>query len=324
MNYIPVYCGGSVKFIQTQEKTILTDELLEAEKLLKGRPSRAVRFNQNGNVVLQKSHVILSIPEIALALRSFYVAKETSFWFYPIYDNTNNCRLFVSKRFCGSSCIVIDMMSGNRVVVEEKDITARFYDLMQSRTNTWYQLSELFRALSGCGNANRDFIPAIIVNRDSDTEYYALSPLFTRWYENIMYLTEEDINLYTNLINGKCTDDDIYVQDNVLYRPGLKYWRPMSAYYILSLAKKLRALRNGKSDYIAIVSNETGDDYMYVSTDLRHVVKASTFEHVVIGSAYVMLFLKNIVSRRMLPYQELCEVWNMISEGGCCEEENNT
>lgn len=316
MSYIPVHYGNAIKYICSYDKHYFIKDLLEAEEVLAGGKSDTAYVDAAGNVRFFNRAEVWSLPEIALALKAYEISCDTGFWFYPILDDTGVCRLLVSKKFGKGQCILIDVARMSSIVVKDSAIVARLYDMLQATGYMWFQLTDIFFAICSHENKIGEFLPAVIVNRGDEDEYYALSPLFTRWHENVPYLNEEDLDNYYSVATGDAEYEDVYKRDGLIYRTFPSYWKPMSAKYMLTLIKMLRKLRSTPSNYLAIVDANTGDDYMYISTDLRHMVKASTFEHVIIKNVYLMQKLKDIYTSGSLSYYELCEIWRLAIGGG--------
>ncbi len=312
MNYIPVHVGDSVKFIQSYDNTYPVKYLLEAERLLNGKSSKVAYTDRGGDIRMRGTDYAWSVPDIAMALRSYHTSMETKFWFHQILDEQHVCRLLVSSKVGKDSCLLADAVTFESVLICDRDIMARLYD-MTKIANNWIRLGYIFRAIVRSASEDREFLPYVLVDKDKEYPYYALSPVLTRTWEILPYVTDDDIATFANVMDGGVGENGEYVQNSMFYRPALSYWKPVSCRYLSNLFSELHSLRNTRITYVPVRETDTYGDALYVSCDLRHVVHAFTFEHVIVKNVYLMNRLKDIVRDGYADMLTLSEIWQLLS-----------
>lgn len=317
LNYLPILSGSTVKYIYSGNATFPVSELLGAKTLLEGGEYSGLSFDNNGNIMSSKCNASWSVPDIALALRAYEISESTGIYYMPIYDTYGFWRLLVSKKFDGHKRILVDSVRMTSVVVEDNYLADRLADLIYDKT-PGYILSDIYKAVEKASSGKGDFLDAVVVNRggnsDSATpEYVAMSPLKTKYYDNVRFMYMNELHEYAGAAVGNGTED-VYMKNNTVQHRLLTFWRPMSAKYLKYVLETVRRTYASKSDYYAVYSDVTGDPLLYVSTDYRHLVKATTLEHIAVSNVYLLNQLKEVCRKGEASMDSVHDIWDLAAK----------
>lgn len=310
-NYLPVYVGNRVQYIFANGKEYPVKLLTQVSELLSGRPCSSVSIDENGDFYVKESEDSWSKQEVELALAALEDSLLCDMWYVPILNKEGDRRLFISSKFGDSYRILVDTQSMERVVIKDQRIAACIHDLSRHRHPNHF-LEDIFQAVCSKSVAEGHFLDMIIVNRGEPDEYVAMSPLLTRWYMNNPYINAEDFDEIEAALNGQPSNDFCVSKGN-LYCAHITYWVPMSSAYTKKLFKRIRSLYKLRSSYKAVNDEVTGEPMFYVSSDFRHLVKASTLEHIVVKNVCILNQLKEVLLRGEVSLHEFCDLWRSAS-----------
>lgn len=309
-NYLPVN-------IKRDNAAVHTVDNIYPVKLLTLAHDALVNGNIDGKVILsdgsvsftEQPDICWSITDIYLAWEAYTLAEKNNFSFYAVCNPDGIPQLYISKSFKNHR-ILVNAMTFHSVLVSKMHLVRKISCMIDKKFSNMYCM-DLYNTIESLEAGSTKFLEAIIVNRDTDEEYMAVSPITTMYTDNTLWYAQDLVaELREVYANPELTTESVAMVDGHFIRPDLKEgtWIPMSREHIGNVLNTYDRLLDKKNNYLAIY----GDDYdthFYVSTNWRYLVRARTFEVITIKSMHMKRLLQSYIAAGRVSVAELDLMW---------------
>ena len=267
----------------------------------------AIRF-------LDKPEILWYVDDVIKAHDAYTAALKSKFSYYEVRNEFGMPALYVSSQVKKTRWIV-DAHSLQTIHLTDPKLIKRVTRLIDKHCVAQY-LQEFFSALKKYTAGTAEYSAPIIVGRGSELEYYAISPLLNNYPENVFSYTLHDLECLDYLIDNEDAieyDDFIRTLDGKIQRVGEDAWQtPM----LLAHAKRVvqdytNECCNGKSNFTTLYGNDVQDVLYYMSTNMRYIVDAFTFEKVTVKNIRVKELCKRYAEQASAPAAELHTLWKL-------------
>lgn len=308
-----------VKVQSASEASVHTSECTYPWNLLKEAHDHLTGVTQSPNVILSNNNVCFAsnpdirwfMCDIVNAYEYFTLAKENKFSFFPIYSNKGVVSLYVSTIFKNTR-ILVDAYSMNTVLVTKQQLIKKLSSMIDQRFEVSLLL-DIFRYArlleAGCKN----FLDAWLVNPESDEGYVAVNPVTALYTENTIWYAFDELQEIEQIVTGQCDETESFIlQANCLDRKDLPKYQPISMDWAKSVVETWRKLESRARSYIPIMSADTGEPVCYCSTDLCHVIYASTGEHVTVKNKNFKDTLRMCLQEEEITPSAFYTLWEVL------------
>lgn len=306
--YLPVNMRRKNCAVYSNEKVFPESKLLKAYDFITNHPVDGVYLNDGNVAFLDSPDVIWTYPEIYLAYEAYNQAAVNNFSFYSVKDEHGIPQLFISKAFKGHR-ILVNAFTMHSVLLGNKQLVNKAANLID-KTSTCHYCVDLFNTLQAIELGSAKFLPAVLVMKDQDDEYMAVSPLTTLMSEMTTEYASDLINEFKQVRENKAiVTESVKFENDRFVRTDLpKSWQPMSTEHIDYIISTYDKIREKKSNYVALI-NENYETELFFSTNYRYLVNAKTFECVVIKNQHTKSLLIDFASRNTIPTDKLQLAW---------------
>lgn len=305
--YLPVNMHRTNCAIYSSEKIFPEDKLLKAYSFVTGHDVEGVIW-KDGNIVFENDNeTIWTLPEIYLAYEAYNNAAMNKFSFYMVKDPDNIPQLFISKAFKGHR-ILVNAFTMHSVLVGKQQLVNKVASMID-KTATSHYCVDLFNTIRDIEKGSAKFLPALLVNRDTEDEYLAMSPMMTA-LSDVTTLYAKDVIEELSAINENkelVTESFKYENDKYI-RTDTCIWQPMSQEHVNYVLDTYAKTKEKKSNYIEL-HNDNYVTELYFSTNHRYLVDAKTFECVVIKNQHTRELLISFSKRLSVSSDELQLAW---------------
>lgn len=305
--YLPVNMHRTNCAVYSSEKVFPEEKLLKAYSFVTGHAVEGVEWN-DGNVVFPDDDTTLwTLPEIYLAYEAYNNAAINNFSFYMVKDNDNIPQLFISKSFKGHR-ILVNAFTMHSVIVGKVNLVAKVASMIDKTASSHYCV-DLFNTIRDIEKGSAKFLKALIVNRDSEYEYMAVSPVLTTLFEVTTTYSVTALNDLRDLRDGNKTVTPTFkCEDNKYINLNNQSWPTMSSDHVNYIIDTYDATKEKRSNYVELC-NEDYVTELYFSTNYRYLVDAKTFECVVIKNQHTRDLLISLSKRVNNTSDELQLAW---------------
>lgn len=290
-SYLPVNIGRKNEFVYTDTEHYPVELLtLAKEALVTNTTCNGKVIVDNGLVTFtEHDEISWSIPSVYLAWEAYECAVKNKFSFYMVCNNEGIPQLFVSKEF-RKSRILVSAFSFKSVLVKNVKMLKKISGMIDHKYSNMFCMN-LFDVISKVESGYNRFLDAIIVNRDTVDQSMVVNPILTLYSEVTVDYLGELIEEFRQIINDETEQTESLSKiGNAIQRHDLSYWPAMSMDFCKDLVDTYDRMLAKKNNYIPLNGGDY-EPYLYVSTNWRYLVNASTLECLIIKNSY----LKNLV-----------------------------
>ena len=299
--FIPVAFDTNHGYIYTRKASYALEFLETAYSLLEsGQP--------------MPDDTIAPVTDIVAAYHYAQIAKENMFSFHPIFGLKSDCEIaFVSDQFDGI-LIVIDALTLDIYFITQ------FWqqDIIKDLVNTWVEDAHLYyllKAYHGISTNPKNFVKAVIVNRDTPEEYMSVAPyllpeychnsVFEKEYYDSLAITYNTLKpskyFKVNIDQGCITSQDDY------------------EYYTMKDVQRIGVIHDyvyaTKSDYIELFSTDSGDvPRFYIAKDFKHIVDSNTFRDYQVSYQTLQKFLRSLVDSNIIKESDISDLVEILEK----------
>lgn len=310
-NYLPVNIKRDNAAIHTVSHTYPI-------KLLEIAHNALVNNNNADNKVVITDGVVTftehpehswTIQDIYLAWEAYITADKNNFSFYTVCNPEGLPQLYVSKSFKNHR-ILVSALTLRSVLVSKQNLVRKISCMIDKKFSNIYCM-DLYNTIESLESGSTKFLDAIIVNRDTDEEFMAVSPITTMYTDNTLWYAKDLTDEFRAIMdNPELVTESLKLEDGNFVRVDLSpgTWLPMPLEHVDNIIKLYDKLLDKKNNYLPIC----GDDYdthFYISTNWRYLVRARTFEVVTIKSMHMKRLLQSYATASSVSVAELELMW---------------
>lgn len=309
-----------VKVQAVNETVVYSAGKVFPAKLLDQAHAFATGEGDDGNNVVVKEGVytfktnpdyLWTLADIVQAYESLRVARENKFSFNVVYNTRKVPNLFISSRF--DTCrILVDAFTYRSIVVSDQQLVKKLSSMIGGQYDDTYLLN-LFDMVVAKESGRNRYLDGIICHRYHDNAYLTVNPLMDinvnngPWYE----LTEIDQLRKIVFEDAKETETFI-VSGEFIKKKEVEVFTPIGldyAHFLISLCDRLL---EKKTDYIELVNEDTYEPYLYLSTNFKYLVKASTFECATIRNMNLRDWILSYTQQDYIPRATMDTMWQLV------------
>lgn len=307
-NYLPVNMRRTNCAVYSNEKSFPEERLLAAYSFLTGHPIDGVLLTDGNITFIDSPETVWTIPEVYLAYEAYNAAAVNNFSFYVVKDEMDIPQLYVSKAFKGHR-VLVNAFTMHSIVLTKKQLVDKAASIIDKTFNSHYCF-DLFNTLLAIEQGNAKFLPALIVNRDTDDEYMAVSPLTTVMSEMTTTYGKDLICEFKQVAEDhNVVTESVKFEKNRFVRTDLPHsWQPLSIEHVNNMINLYDRIQAKKSNYVEL-NNEDHEPELFFSTNYRYLVNARTFECVVIKNQHTKALLTTMATYNTVPADKLRLAW---------------
>ena len=294
--------------VYSNEKVFPEDKLLKAYAFITNRTADGVYLNEGNVAFLDSPETTWTYPEIYLAYEAYHQAAVNNFSFYSVKDEHGIPQLYISKAFKGHR-ILVNAFTMHSVILGNKQLVNKVASLIDKTASCHYCV-DLFNTLQAIESGSAKFLPAVLVMKDQDEEYMAVSPLTTVMSEMTTSYASDLIDEFRSVhADRSVVTESVKFENDRFIRTDLpKSWQPMSVDHVEYIINTYDKIREKKSNYVEL-NNENYETELFFSTNYRYLVNAKTFECIVIKNQHTKSLLIDFASRNTIPTDKLQLAW---------------
>lgn len=317
IKYIPVNIDRENEYIATATEVYPTHLLETAySSMSMGNLNPMVLVENNQVRFANKPEILWYVDEVMRAYEAYKEASKNGFSFYEVRNQYGMPALFVSK-LVRKSRIVVDANTFQVVALTEQRLLKRVARLIDKHCMFQY-LRALFQVAYNWGN--REYLESIVVCRGTDLQYLAVSPILNHYAENTACYEMSDIEAIDVLLNDADTvvyGDYSSTPEGKIMKTGEDGWTiPMTRDHACQLLTNyINEVEREKGDYRPIWSDDLDDVAIYISTNLRYIVDAFTFERRTVTNARLVELLRIYINEGKASQAELAALWDSAKGG---------
>lgn len=289
--YVPVNLKRTTEAILSS-KGILPAELLRAAMfVLEGGELNGIMVEGKSVYFTQHPDVVWDIADIIPAYSMLEAATDSNFSYYTVTDEFENVQMLVSK-LMGNIRLVVFTSSMETFIVKRPALVK----LVSSFIDKHCALETILRVRATLQEADTDLpqIEAILVDRDSiDDGFMAINPMLSPTDSTFQAYGYDLLQEVCEILDGASeTESLLDSATNILWKNHRGQEVAFTKKYARYLADLYHELLHTKCNYVPLYTSDDGSAYLYISTNLRYLIKATTFEQVILKNIY----LQNTIS----------------------------
>lgn len=305
--YLPVNMHRVNCAIYSSEKVFPEEKLLQAYSFITGHAVEGVEWNDGNVTFTDDPDTLWTLPEIYLAYEAYNQAAINKFSFYVVKDAENIPQLFISKAFKGHR-ILVNAFTMHSVLLGKQQLVNKAASMID-KTATSHYCVDLFNTMRDIERGSAKFLPAIIVNKDTEDEYMSVSPMLTAFTDVTTYYAKDVLDELREIRDDHNKVTKSFKFENDMYvRYDSRTWRPLSPEHVDYILNTYDNIKTKKSNYIEF-HNENYETELYFSTNFRYLVDAKTFECIVIKNQHTRNLLISFSKRCLVTSNELQLAW---------------
>lgn len=290
-------------------------ELLErAVDFLRDGKQSGVYYGDSGDIRFSDNDTIAwSLANVYLAYNAYCVARDAGISFYIVMGEEKLPELFVSSQ-----------IHNGRIVVNAHDMSSLYitHPVHRSKLSALVDKSvssqhcyNLFTTLRDIERGKKHYLHSLIINRGLVNEEMKLSPILTPGELSDIAWTPETVQALRNVYNHVEAENDYFVAKdthfitNYLDKP-IHIVSGMVEYVLNTYDQ----LAHKKSNYFALRDLD-GKARIYLSTNFRYAVQASSFRVVTISNQQTRNLLKLYAKKEQVSYSDLNLAWEFACMG---------
>lgn len=315
-NYLPVNIKRDNAAVHTVDNVFPVKLLTIAHEALVNNTNAdgKVIFNDGTVSFSEHSNISWLISDIYMAWEAYSLAEKNNFSFYSVCNLEGIPQLFISKSFKNHR-ILVNAVTFHSILVSKQALVRKVSCMIDKKFPTMFCM-DLYQTIEKLESGSTKYLDAIIVDRDTDDEYMAVSPITAMYTDNTLWYGADLISEYRDVLaNPELKTKSAAIVDDHFIRPDLREgtWCPMPVEHVKGIVNLYDKLLAKKNNYIALY----GDDYnthYYVSTNWRYLVRARTFEVIVIKSLQMRQMLQKYATASSTPVAELELMWLLAKD----------
>lgn len=252
-----------------------------------------------------------TLADIVQAAEALRVARENQFSFYVVYNNQKIPNLYVSSRF--DTCrILVNAFTYKSVIVSDPQLVKKLSSMIGRSYEDAY-LYNLFNMIQAKESGRNRYLDGVICNRYSDEAQLTVNPLMDinvnngPWYD----LTEIE-ELCKIVFDDVQETENFKVDGSMITKPCVPVFTPIGFDYANFLISLCDRLLEKKTDYIPLVDEDTCYPYLYLSTNFKYLVKASTFECATINNINLRDWILSYTQQDSIPRATMDTMWKLV------------
>lgn len=315
--FLPVKVQSANETAVYSYKTVYPANLLDQ--------ARAFALGEDGdcnNVVVKEGcytfksnpEYLWTLSDIVQACESLRVARENKFSFFIIYNNQKIPNMYVSTRF--DTCrILVDAFTMRSIVVHEPRLVKKLSSMIGNQYEDSY-LINLFNMIKTMESGRHKYLDGIILDRYSGNAMLAVNPLIDIAVNNGPWYDLTEIDQLRDIVNKNVQETETFiVNGSLISKKDVVTFTPIGMDYAHTLIELCDRLLEKKTDYIALHCEETFEPYLYLSTNYRYLVKASTFECESVVNASLRDWILSYAQCDYIPRQTMDTMWDLVKVG---------
>lgn len=312
--YLPVNVKRQNSAVYTTSECYPADLLLKAEEALstgKGLGSSVV-VDDNNVSFISDPNIRWTVPDVYLACNALHTAEQNNFSYYTVCDEYGTPQLFISKAFKKHRVIVL-AFTFQSIIITKPNLLKRAASMID-HTYPHIFCVNFFQTVQALeANCNK-YLSGIIVDRDTEDEAMIVSPMTTSYADDNIIYDKQVIEDYRKLLaDENAVTETVMIQGKFFARKNVTGFEPVTRQHASDMVTLYDNLSSKKNNYTDLV-NTTHDTLLYVSTNLRYLVHAKTFECVVIKNMYVKRLLQQYLEHPATTL-DLMFCWEMAGSG---------
>jgi hypothetical protein len=294
--------------VYSAEKVFPEDKLRLAYSFITKHPVEGVFVNNGCISFIDSPEILWTIPEIYLAYEAYSQAALNNFSYYVVKNSDGIPQLFISKAFKGHR-LLVNAFTMKTIIIGQKLLVNKVASMIDKTTSNLYCVN-LFNTLQAIETGSAKFLQAIIVDRDTEDEFLAVSPMTTCLSEMTTWYSKDIIDeLRTVSENHETETESLKFEGDKIVRKDLpNSWQPMSTEHVKYILETYDKTIEKKNNYICIY-DEMSNPMLYFSTNYRYLVNADTFECVVIRNQHTKNLLVDFATRNNIQAGQLLMAW---------------
>ena len=292
--YLPVNVKRCNSAVYTTTNCYPTDLLLQAEEALShGKGLGTTVLLEDNNVTFVGSpEISWTVPDVYLACESLHVAENNN---YTVCDKEGVPQLFISKAFKKHRLVVL-AFTFETVLVTKANLLKRVASMIDHTYDHNFCINFFYTVAALEDNKNK-YLSGIIVGRDTEDEAMIVNPITTLYADNNIIYDKQVIEDYRTLLEcPTAVCECVEIVDDLFQRKGRINFTPVTKQHAKEMVELYDKMTAKKNNYIDL-QNGTYDTLYYVSSNLRYLVNAQTFECVVVKNAYIKRLLQKYVNQ---------------------------
>lgn len=253
-----------------------------------------------------------TLADIVQACEALRVARENQFSFYIVYNNQKIPNLFISSRF--DTCrILVNAFTYRSVIVSDPQLVKKLSSMIGRSYEDAY-LDNLFNMIHAKESGRSRYLDGVICNRYSDEAQLTVNPLMDININNGPWYDLSEIEELRQIVYEKVQETENYkVDGSFITKPEVPSAQPISFDYANFLIGLCDRLLEKKTDYITLVDEETCYPYLYLSTNFKYLVKASTFECATISNINLRDWILSYTQQDYIARATMDTMWKLVN-----------
>lgn len=309
-----------VKVKSANETAVYSAGKIFPAKLLDQAHAFATGTGDDGNNVVIKEGVytfktnpeyLWTLADIVQAYNCLKVARDNDFSFYVVFNQRKIPNLFISSRF--DTCrILVDAFTYRSVVVTDQTLVRKLSSMIGNSYEDSY-LYKLFDMVAAKESGRNRYLDGVICNRYSSEPYLVVNPLLDVNIENGPWYGFDYIEEFRSIVYDQVTETESFiVEGNAIVRKNVSALTPLSIPYACTIVNLCDRLLEKKTDYIPLCRVEDYEEYLYLSTNYKYLVRADTLECATIKNINLRDWILSYAQQDYIPKDIMDTMWKLV------------